>query len=62
MVPDPVEDAIADARGTTVHRLLGTDPDLRTDVVPTFYRLVARFACLYGPAYPDGGADVRFEG
>lgn len=47
-VPEHVELAIDDARALT-HEEYADQPgaDLRTEVIPTFYRHVADFHCLY---------------
>lgn len=47
-VPDHVAYAVDDALAWTRERLAGADdPDVRTEVVPTFYREAARFHCAY---------------
>jgi len=47
-VPPHVEYAVADARAVVEGEFDGRgDPDLRTDVVPTFYREVAGFHCAH---------------
>lgn len=49
-VPDHVEAALDDARVFTAERFADADPgglDLRTEVVPAFYREVAGFHCAY---------------
>ena len=64
IVPEPVAAAIDDARTTFVHRLLDdpdADRDLRTDALPTFYRLVARYYCENRDTYPGDAVGVWFE-
>jgi hypothetical protein len=47
-VPDHVEAAIDDARAHTVAEFADRpDADLRTDVIPAFYRHLADFHCAY---------------
>jgi len=47
-VPDHVEAAIDDARVFTTEGFADRpDADLRTDVIPTFYRYAASFHCAY---------------
>jgi hypothetical protein len=54
-IPDHVEAAIDDARARTAAEFAGTaaefvdrpDADLRTDVIPAFYRHLAEFHCTY---------------
>lgn len=47
-VPPHVEAAIDDARALTREEFEDrADPDLRTEVIPAFYRRVAGFHCLY---------------
>lgn len=47
-VPDHVEAAINDARAHTVAEFADRpDADLRTDVIPAFYRHLADFHCAY---------------
>jgi hypothetical protein len=47
-VPTHVEAAIDDARAFTREEFAeDDDPDLRTEVVPTFYRYAAGFHCAY---------------
>lgn len=49
-VPEHVTLAIDDAREQTGETFAGRpDADLRTDVVPAFYRAVAGFHCAYRP-------------
>jgi hypothetical protein len=49
-VPDHVEAAIMDARAFTAEEFADQpDADLRTDVLPTFYRYAAGFHCAYRP-------------
>jgi hypothetical protein len=65
IVPEPVAAAIDDARTTFAHRLLDdpdADRDLRTDVLPTFYRLVARYYCENREYYPGDGVGIWFTG
>ncbi|MFT4933069.1 MAG: hypothetical protein ACI91T_002974 [Natronomonas sp.] len=64
IVPEPVAAAIDDARTTYAHRLLDepdADRDLRTDVLPAFYRLVARYYCENRETYPGDGVGVWFD-
>jgi len=50
-VPADVLAALDDARAATAAALADTaDPDLRTEVVPTFYRQAAGFHCAYRTA------------
>lgn len=47
-VPSHVEMAIDDARALTREQFDGAqDPDIRTEVIPAFYRRVAEFHCRY---------------
>ncbi|GGK82116.1 hypothetical protein [Haloarcula sebkhae] len=47
-VPPHVEAAIEDAREFTRQKFAdNSDPDLRTNVIPTFYQQVAGFHCAY---------------
>jgi hypothetical protein len=47
-IPPHVESAIEDARSLTREEFEDCpDADLRTDVIPAFYRRVAGFHCLY---------------
>lgn len=47
-VPDHVQFAIEDARELTQDEFTGKpDADLRTDVLPAFYRRLAGFHCVY---------------
>ncbi|WP_137285646.1 hypothetical protein [Halorussus salinisoli] len=62
IVPEPVDEAIIDAASITVYEH-GDQPDadLRTVVLPSFYRAVADLYCDYRIGYPDGGVGVWFE-
>ncbi|MFB6299014.1 MAG: hypothetical protein ABEH65_02000 [Halobacteriales archaeon] len=54
LVPDPVDAAVDEASDLLVHRILDDpDADLRTEILPSFYRLVARTYC----AYLDAGGE-----
>jgi hypothetical protein len=53
-LPAPVAAALADASHFTRERYLGATADLRTEVVPAFYRELAGFHC----AYVGGGRAV----
>jgi len=64
IVPEPVAAAIDGARTTYAHRLLDepdAERDLRADVLPAFYRLVARYYCEYREQYPSDGVGIRFD-
>lgn len=62
LVPESIEAAIEEASGTIAHRLLDDpDADLRTDVVPAFYRAVARAYCAHPPADPETDVGIWFE-
>jgi hypothetical protein len=64
IVPEPVAAAIDDARTAMAHRLLdgGADGDLRSDVVPDYYRLVASYYCEYRDEWSDDGLGIEFGG
>lgn len=48
LVPEPVDAAIEQATDRIVHRLLDEpDADLRTDILPAFYRAVADTYCAH---------------
>ncbi|MFB6242966.1 MAG: hypothetical protein ABEH80_02605 [Halobaculum sp.] len=51
-LPDDVDAALDDAAARTHERLGDETHDLRTDVVPAFYRAFAGFHCAYRTATP----------
>jgi len=56
LVPEPVDAAIDEATDTVVHRVLDDpDADLRTEVLPAFYRAVASTYCAHLEAGGDPG-------
>lgn len=57
LVPDPIDTAIDEATEVIIHRTLD-DPeaDLRTKILPAFYRAVAQNYCLY---LENGGTPGR---
>lgn len=56
LVPEPVEAAIEAATDPVVHRLLDDrDADLRTEILPTYYRAVANAYCAHLAAGGDPG-------
>jgi len=76
LVPDPVDAAIDEATDTLVHRVLDDpDADLRTEILPAFYRDVASAYCAhldaggdpgevgvwYDEDEEDGGGGIRVE-
>jgi hypothetical protein len=61
VVPEPVDAAIEDAVTATIHEFT-READLRTEVLPTFYRRVAAYTCTYLQWYPDGGVGVDVVG
>jgi hypothetical protein len=61
VVPEPVDAAVEDAVTATIHDFV-REVDLRTEVLPTFYRRVAAYTCTYLQWYPDGGVGVDVEG
>ncbi|MEF8843045.1 MAG: hypothetical protein V5A62_15715 [Haloarculaceae archaeon] len=61
VVPEPVDAAVEDAVTPTLHEFTH-EADLRTEVLPTFYRRVASYTCTYLQWYPDGGVGVDVEG
>lgn len=55
-IPSHVERAIEDARAFTAAEFADRpDADIRTDVLPAFYRRVAGFHCIYRPETPADG-------
>ncbi len=46
-VPEHVEAAIDDARALTAEEFTDREADLRTEVLPAFYRHLAEFHCAY---------------
>jgi hypothetical protein len=46
-VPEHVEAAIDDARALTAEEFTDREADLRTEVLPAFYRHLADFHCAY---------------
>jgi hypothetical protein len=59
-VPDAVSMAVEDAAYFTGESFDGADADLRTDVLPSFYRSVAAFHCAYTghPERADGALEA----
>lgn len=57
VVPEPVDAAVEDAVTATLHEFDG-EADLRTAVLPTFYRRVASYACTYLQWFPEGGVGI----
>ncbi|MDY6818113.1 MAG: hypothetical protein SVG88_05565 [Halobacteriales archaeon] len=56
LVPEPVDAAIEEASDLLVHRILDNpDADLRTELLPAFYRTVARTYCAYLEAGGEPG-------
>ena len=63
IVPDPVDAAIDEATDTLAHRVLDDpDADLRTEVLPSFYRSVTNTYCAHLDAGGDpGSVGIWFE-
>ena len=61
IVPEPVDAAVEDAVTATLHEFVH-GADLRTRVLPTFYRRVATYTCTYLQWYPDGGVEFDIVG
>jgi hypothetical protein len=56
-LPPDVDAAVEDARHFTGERFVASEADLRTELLPAFYREVAGFHCAYRGhvAHRDGG-------